>query len=97
KRRGSMRGTLRVFMNLPPEVFLEVATHLRPLDLLALARTNKFFRHIFMSRSIIHIWRAAERNVAGLPPCPKELCEPQYAALMFTKNCSVCLFNSIVD
>jgi hypothetical protein len=49
-----------------------------------------------MSRSAIHIWRSAERNVPGLPPCPEELCEPQYAALVFSKYCSVSMFIDIL-
>lgn len=63
--------------------------HLYPLDLILLVRTNKFFRQLFMRRSAIQVWRSAEGNVIGLPPCPKGLCEPQYAALVFTKTCSV--------
>ncbi|KAG9119827.1 hypothetical protein FRC07_004947, partial [Ceratobasidium sp. 392] len=43
-----------------------------------------------MSRSFANVWKAAEGNVEGLPSCPKELCEPQYAALVFAKHCSMC-------
>ncbi|KAF8600103.1 hypothetical protein BDV93DRAFT_589916 [Ceratobasidium sp. AG-I] len=90
KRTRGKRGKLEAFMNLPIEIFPEIAIYLFPLDLVVLARTNKFFRQLLMRRSAIQIWRSAEGNVDGLPPCPKDLCGPQYAALMFTKNCSVC-------
>ncbi|KAF8600133.1 hypothetical protein BDV93DRAFT_448131, partial [Ceratobasidium sp. AG-I] len=91
------RGKLEAFMNLPVEIFSEIAIYLFPLDLIVLARTNKFFRQILMRRPAIQIWRSAERNVEDLPPCPKDLCEPQYAALMFTKNCSVRPLHSILS
>lgn len=77
-------------MNMPIDIFAEIALYLHPIDLVHFARANKFFRQIIMSRSFIHVWRSAERNIDGLPPCPEELCEPQYAALVFTKYCSTC-------
>ncbi|KAG9075039.1 hypothetical protein FS749_013334 [Ceratobasidium sp. UAMH 11750] len=61
-----------------------------PADLLSLARSNKFFRKIFMSRSSQYIWQATFKNLPDLPPCPPELCEPQYASLIFSKTCSKC-------
>ncbi|KAG9127356.1 hypothetical protein FRC07_014652 [Ceratobasidium sp. 392] len=72
------------------DVFKEVTLYLNPGDILALARVNKVLRELLMQRSAIHIWRRAERNVEMLPPCPTRLCEPQYAALVFTKECSIC-------
>ncbi|QRV93377.1 hypothetical protein RhiJN_21395 [Ceratobasidium sp. AG-Ba] len=80
------KGKLRGFMNMPLEIFVGIAIHLHPVDLVCLARANKFFRGLLMSRSMIDVWRSAEANVKGLPPCPKDLCEPQYAALVFTKH-----------
>ncbi|KAF8597363.1 hypothetical protein BDV93DRAFT_453056, partial [Ceratobasidium sp. AG-I] len=68
-----------------------IASHLTPAELLFLARSSKFFRKMFMSRSSINTWRSAFGNVPGLPPCPPELCEPQYASLLFSKSCSVCV------
>lgn len=43
-----------------------------------------------MRRSSITIWRAARRNLDGLPDCPDTLSEPAYASLLFTTNCTVC-------
>ncbi|KAG9095792.1 hypothetical protein FRC06_009421 [Ceratobasidium sp. 370] len=89
KRVRGKQGGLKGIMNMPVDVFAEITVHLYPVDLVLLARTTKFFRQMLMSRSFVRIWKSAEANVKGLPPCPKELCEPQYAALVFTKNCSV--------
>ncbi|KAG9092850.1 hypothetical protein FRC07_011576, partial [Ceratobasidium sp. 392] len=41
--------SLNQLLGVPPEVFSEIACHLTPPDLLALARSNKLFRAIFMS------------------------------------------------
>ncbi|KAG8697172.1 hypothetical protein FRC08_006695, partial [Ceratobasidium sp. 394] len=90
KRSRGKQGKLKGLMNMPIEVFTEIAKYLYPLDLILLSRANKFFRQLLLSRSAIQTWRHALSNVDGLPPCPEELCEPQYAALMFTKYCSMC-------
>ncbi|KAF8599729.1 hypothetical protein BDV93DRAFT_590384 [Ceratobasidium sp. AG-I] len=75
---------------MPVEVFAEFASYLQPVDLISLARTNRFFRRILMSFSKgTRIWQTAERNIDGLPSCPPGLCEPQYAAFMFINACSV--------
>ncbi|KAG8792366.1 hypothetical protein FRC12_006292 [Ceratobasidium sp. 428] len=90
--RAPKRGkpSLKRILDMPPEVFNEIAIHLMPVDLLSLARSNKFFRNIFMSRSSHHLWRAAFSHLPGLPPCPSDLSEPQYASLLFSKTCSSC-------
>lgn len=91
QRAGNRSTTsLKRIFDLPPEIFHEVASHLTPTELLFLARSNKFFRNIFMSRSSINVWRSAFGNVPDLPPCPPDLCEPQYASLLFSKTCSEC-------
>ena len=62
---------------------------LRPLDLLNLARTSKDLRAFFMSKSTIQFWKAARKNVEGLPECPEDLSEPDYANFIFTAYCHV--------
>ncbi|KAG9084688.1 hypothetical protein FRC07_013574 [Ceratobasidium sp. 392] len=87
--RASKRGgklSLKRILDMPPEVFNEVATYLLPADLISLARSNKFFRKMFMSRSSRHVWRTAFGNIPNLPACPPDLCEPQYASLLFSKR-----------
>ncbi|KAG8684960.1 hypothetical protein FRC08_013385, partial [Ceratobasidium sp. 394] len=88
KKSGKL--SLKRILDMPPEVFAEVASYLMPADLLSLARSNKFFRKIFMSRSSQYIWQTTFKNLPDLPPCPPELCEPQYASLIFSKTCSKC-------
>ncbi|CUA72843.1 hypothetical protein RSOLAG22IIIB_10351 [Rhizoctonia solani] len=75
---------------MPPEVFNEITTHLLPMDLLSLARSNKFFRTMFMSRTSLHLWLQALANAPEIPSCPPDLNEPQYTSLLFSKTCSSC-------
>ncbi|CAE6495314.1 unnamed protein product [Rhizoctonia solani] len=84
------QGKLAGVLGLPLEIFTEITRYLFPIDIISLSRSTKFFRALLLQRSAAHIWRTALQNVSGLPPCPKDLCEPQYAALLFTKYCSSC-------
>ena len=63
---------------------------MEPLDLLNLARTSKDFRHLLMSKSSAAFWKAARKNVDGLPDCPPFMSEPAYANLLFCAFCHVC-------
>src|SRR4051812_49239040 len=63
-----------------------------PEDIIVLARLNKFSRNLFMRRSAINIWHSAMHNVPDLPPCPPDICEPRYLALVYSQNCSVSLY-----
>ncbi|CAE6429500.1 hypothetical protein ACGC1H_000908 [Rhizoctonia solani] len=85
-----MRGFLAGIVNVPMDIFAQIMSFLYPIDIHSLARTNKKFRSLLMNRSARNIWRMAERNVPNLPPCPNHLTEPQYAALIFGKWCSMC-------
>ncbi|KAG9094593.1 hypothetical protein FS749_012168 [Ceratobasidium sp. UAMH 11750] len=84
------KGILKGLMEMPIDIFAEIASLLNPGDLVALARSSKFFRNLLLQRSAIQMWRHAERNMPGLPPCPPDMCEPQYAALLFSKHCNLC-------
>ncbi len=42
-----------------------------------------------MARSALRYWKAARRNVRGLPDCPEDLSEPEYANLAFSNRCNV--------
>ncbi|CAE6461171.1 unnamed protein product [Rhizoctonia solani] len=77
-------------MNLPMDVFVNIASYFQSQDLLALTRVNTFLRRLLMSCKSEPMWRSARQNVIGLPPCPKELSEPVYAALLFSKICTSC-------
>ncbi|CAE6535525.1 unnamed protein product [Rhizoctonia solani] len=78
------------FMSLPVDVFVNIASYFQLQDVLALSRVNSFLRRLLRSRESEPIWRSARLNLVGLPPCPKELSEPKYAALLFSKICTLC-------
>ncbi|KAG9128587.1 hypothetical protein FRC07_000020 [Ceratobasidium sp. 392] len=84
------QGGLEGFMKLPMDIFAQISELLSPADLVILARCNKFFRNLLLQRSAVQIWRRVEANVPDLPPCPPDMCEPQYAALVFLKHCTLC-------
>ncbi|KAG8790871.1 hypothetical protein FRC12_010795 [Ceratobasidium sp. 428] len=84
------QGGLQGLMKMPVEIFNEIARLLTPGDLLSLARSNKFFRSMLLQRSAVQMWHRAESSVPGLPPCPPDMYEPQYAALVFSKYCTLC-------
>ncbi|KAG9078662.1 hypothetical protein FS749_009282, partial [Ceratobasidium sp. UAMH 11750] len=77
-------------LGIPFEVFIQISSSLGLGDLLALARTCKSLRAFFMSKSRIAMWQNAERNTPRLPPCPTTMSQPQYAALVFMNECSLC-------
>ncbi|KAJ3924329.1 MAG: hypothetical protein NXY57DRAFT_970164 [Lentinula lateritia] len=69
------------------DVILEIFCYLEPRDLLCLARTSL---DLGMSRTSESIWRAGRENVEGLPSCPDDLNEPQYAHIFFDPFYHVC-------
>lgn len=42
-----------------------------------------------MTRDNVWVWKQARANVPGLPDCPLDLAEPEYAVLCFEKHCTV--------
>ncbi|KAG9084422.1 hypothetical protein FRC07_013646, partial [Ceratobasidium sp. 392] len=73
-KRGKL--SFAQLLDLPAEVFSEIAKHLMPADLLSLAQSNKFFREMLMSRTSQPLWKATIRNVPGMPECPSGVSEP---------------------
>lgn len=45
-----------------------------------------------MSKDSITLWKAARKNIPGLPDCPDILAEPRYAAVVFDQYCFVSAF-----
>ncbi|KAF9473290.1 hypothetical protein BDN70DRAFT_817465 [Pholiota conissans] len=88
-RTRGQRGLLKDFVEMPMDILYEILCELDPIDLLNLARTTKALRAVLMSRLSMFIWKSARSHIAGLPECPDDLNEPQYAALMFDTRCSV--------
>lgn len=77
------------------DILMEIFGHLHPLNLLHLARTTKAFRRILMHKSSVFLWKAARANVPGLPDCPPDLSEPQWANLVFDPHCHFCIHPNI--
>lgn len=42
-----------------------------------------------MDRSSTFVWKTARQQVKGLPACPADLTEPEYANLLFYARCHV--------
>ncbi|KAI1789085.1 hypothetical protein LXA43DRAFT_1022431 [Ganoderma leucocontextum] len=96
KRKGKGRqmiGTLSEFMNMPLDIFFQVAAHLHPLDILNLARTSKSLRSIVLAKTSRLAWIVSLASVDALPPCPGNMSEPCYAALLFDHHCFLCAAN----
>ncbi|KAF8594199.1 hypothetical protein BDV93DRAFT_481991 [Ceratobasidium sp. AG-I] len=89
-QKNQVRERLSGLVKLPINIFAKVASYLTPGDIIGLSRSNKFLRNLLMRRSAVHIWQSAMRNVPKLPPCPPDMCEPEYLALIYTPTCSVC-------
>ncbi|CAE6454562.1 unnamed protein product [Rhizoctonia solani] len=87
KRR---KCTSRSITELPNELLIKICQHIRPGDLLSLARTCKPFRNYFMRKSRQWLWLDALNNVRGLPSCPPGFTEPQYSAILFSRFCTAC-------
>ncbi|KAJ7182729.1 hypothetical protein C8R43DRAFT_11888 [Mycena crocata] len=87
RRRGpDASGYLAAALDVPLEILAEIFSWLSPLDLLTLARTSKPLRAYFMNQRNAFLWRAS-RALVGLPRCPPDLSEPQYAYLAFVPLC----------
>ncbi|RDB19806.1 hypothetical protein Hypma_012991 [Hypsizygus marmoreus] len=83
------RGVLKQLMELPMELLFEIFGHLGPADILYLSRTSKDLRSLLMRKPAEFIWKLAHANV-GLPDCPPDLNEPQFAKLLFDPHCDYC-------
>ncbi|KAI0713465.1 hypothetical protein C8Q76DRAFT_843566 [Earliella scabrosa] len=87
---GRNVGKLLQIMNMPVDVFFEIASHLHPLDLLHLSRVSNELRDTLMSKKSRGVWIEARKRVEPpLPDCPDDLSEPQYASLVFERSCIV--------
>ncbi|KAH9884934.1 hypothetical protein C8Q73DRAFT_796049 [Cubamyces lactineus] len=84
-------GRLADLMDMPLDIFLEILSHLEPIDLIRLSRSSKHFRSMLMTRRARYLWDAAFRNVdPQIPPCPPYISSPRYAAALFDHYCFAC-------
>lgn len=88
-------GFLASLPSMPLDILFEILSHLKPYDVLRLARTTKDFRSLLLSRSSSPIWKAALGNIPGLPDCPPGMSEPAWTNLVFSPQCNFCLTTSI--
>ncbi|KAJ7650259.1 hypothetical protein FB45DRAFT_887452 [Roridomyces roridus] len=95
KKVRGRRGILSSLKEFPLDVLFEIFGHLRPQDLLTLARTTKEFRALLMTRSSAFIWKESRSRVQGLPEITNDLSEPQYANLAFDGHCHDCLTSPV--
>ncbi|KAH9483653.1 hypothetical protein JR316_0003123 [Psilocybe cubensis] len=72
------------------DILHEIFSYLSPLDLLNIALSNKANKAFLYSLNCKSIWKAARRNFPGLPECPEDMTEFQYAFLAFGKECFIC-------
>ncbi|GLB35481.1 hypothetical protein LshimejAT787_0210460 [Lyophyllum shimeji] len=85
------RGKLEQMTEMPLDILFEIFAQLAPYDLLNLSRTSKALRNILMHRSSTYVWKSARSHIVGLPECPSDLSEPQYANLIYYPYCHFCL------
>ncbi|KAF7363715.1 hypothetical protein MSAN_01029300 [Mycena sanguinolenta] len=86
------RGKLRFITEVPLDVLFEIFGQLLPIDLLNLSCASKALRDILLRKSAAFVWKQTFLNVPhpAPPPCPDDLNEPQYANLLWRKQCFFC-------
>ncbi|KAG6916758.1 hypothetical protein DXG01_005503 [Tephrocybe rancida] len=85
------KGKLSGLIDLPIDVLFEIFGHLKPFDLLKVARVSKEFRRLLMHRSSKSVWQTALKSIPDLPPCPPDLDEPAWVNLVFDPHCHFCV------
>ncbi|KAL1716102.1 hypothetical protein EV715DRAFT_275301 [Schizophyllum commune] len=82
-------GKLKGIANLPLDILFEIFGHLNPVDLLHLARVNKFLRAMLLRKDWKPLWEISVQGYrTPIPPCLDERLElPQYVNLLFGQHC----------
>ncbi|GJE93544.1 F-box protein [Phanerochaete sordida] len=84
-------GKLGIFLDLPEEVFLQVACHLGSKDLLNLVDVCQRFRDVLLRPGHRYAWVSARQNMPdGLPGPHPWMSEPEYAQALFRRVCTAC-------
>ncbi|KAF8313276.1 hypothetical protein DL93DRAFT_2167981 [Clavulina sp. PMI_390] len=79
KRKKGKLSSMLIIM--PNEVISD------PADLLHLVQSSKIFALFLLAASSASIWRYARLTVDGLPQCPADITEQQYACLLYGHYC----------
>ncbi|KAG6382012.1 hypothetical protein JVT61DRAFT_643 [Boletus reticuloceps] len=90
KKRRHRKPKPGAFFELNLDVLFLIAEYLHPKNLLSLSRTCKSLREVLMDKSSTFVWKTARRQVDGLPDCPPDLTEQEYADLLFDARCHMC-------
>ncbi|GAA6022556.1 hypothetical protein JCM8202_000516 [Rhodotorula sphaerocarpa] len=91
QRKKGLKGKLEIFGMLPLELLGEIASHLGPLDLLALKSVNKQCHSLLTAKASQALWIAARKR-ANIPDFKGTipLREWQYVELLLGKSCHGC-------
>ncbi|KAJ3545716.1 hypothetical protein NMY22_g2323 [Coprinellus aureogranulatus] len=86
------RGHLKMVVEMPFDLVLEVFSFLEPADLLHLSMTTKSMRGLVMDKTLaLPLWKAAFERVEPKPPaCPEEVSLPQWANFLYGRTCFNC-------
>ncbi|CAA7260695.1 unnamed protein product [Cyclocybe aegerita] len=90
KVKGNGGNALMDIMEMPLDILFEIFSRVNLADLLTLSRTSKVLRKTLMNRSSVTVWARVRATMPGLPECPDDLSEPQYAELLTGNKCSGC-------
>ncbi|KAH9918362.1 uncharacterized protein BXZ73DRAFT_105243 [Epithele typhae] len=90
KNVGKLAGIyVQLVRNVPVEIFVEILSHLPPIDILHLARVSNDLRQMLMTRNIKWLWDASlARLDPPPPPCPDHFAAPdvETARMIFKKS-----------
>ena len=75
-------------------IVVQIASWMHPMDVLHCARASKVLRKVLLSRANRTTWISALGSLPKLPPCPEDMSEPLYTALVFDDHCFVSLQTS---
>ncbi|KAF8319039.1 hypothetical protein DL93DRAFT_268964 [Clavulina sp. PMI_390] len=87
RKKGRLSNILTL---MPNEVISEICSYLQALDLLHLVQSSKIFAIFLLAEASAPVWRYARLSVEGLPDCPSDITEQQYACLLFGHYCQGC-------
>ncbi|GAA5835091.1 hypothetical protein JCM3766R1_006865 [Sporobolomyces carnicolor] len=84
----------KLLLDLPFELFAEVCSHLPEKSMIDLAKVNKAFRKILVSRNATSIWSSRRRRLGY--DLPQGMSELAFALWMYGQRCQVCGSDSFV-
>ncbi|KAF7293281.1 hypothetical protein HMN09_01207000 [Mycena chlorophos] len=84
RAKGKQReGDLSLLAQANIDIVFEVLSHLHPLDLIHVSRTNKAFRDLLLCPNADALWRNAFAANPPLPSCPAQTSGRRWTRLLF--------------